>query len=406
MNIFQLEERVKENPDSPLITRLAAQYLIRGKISDAVKLLLRCINLCPDYSTSYLILARCYASQKLYSEALLCSEKVFSLQPDSLILKNLIRNWENSSRINADVEPDASSSLPDLNTLRNIIFNRVEPVMPQAEAQMVQMHEVIEPEKESDTKQIVDHIVEFDQNIKSENQNELSIIDSMDGSQTIVEFVDKESTKLPQDIEAVVKSIDLETENDLIEKQSIKETIFSENNVEATQEPGELIEKKIEDNITESERFPGQKLDDELSQTTETISSIISENIVSPQPVEMQTSQIVDSQQGVLDLDHTKTDIVEAGKIKKSDEHITKIFESAQETLRKDVEHEGREINHEPVPELPQIVSATLAEIYVRQGEFEEAIKTYRALIQLRPKQKEIFEKKIEELEKKLKSLS
>ena len=48
-----------------------------------------------------------------------------------------------------------------------------------------------------------------------------------------------------------------------------------------------------------------------------------------------------------------------------------------------------------------RIISKTLAEIYAKQGEFEEAIITYRLLQQQRPKQAEEFALRIKELEEK-----
>ena len=51
------------------------------------------------------------------------------------------------------------------------------------------------------------------------------------------------------------------------------------------------------------------------------------------------------------------------------------------------------------VMEGERIVSKTLAEIYAKQGEYEEAIITYRILQQQRPKQSEEFAVRIKELE-------
>jgi hypothetical protein len=50
-------------------------------------------------------------------------------------------------------------------------------------------------------------------------------------------------------------------------------------------------------------------------------------------------------------------------------------------------------------------VTPTLAEIYAKQGWFDDAIKAYKALARNKPSEKERFEKRIEELEK-LKSQS
>ncbi|HEX9005961.1 MAG TPA: tetratricopeptide repeat protein, partial [Bacteroidota bacterium] len=46
-----------------------------------------------------------------------------------------------------------------------------------------------------------------------------------------------------------------------------------------------------------------------------------------------------------------------------------------------------------------RLVSATLAEIYVQQGQYAEAIRAYRALIERQPDERERYEKRIGEIE-------
>jgi len=59
--------------------------------------------------------------------------------------------------------------------------------------------------------------------------------------------------------------------------------------------------------------------------------------------------------------------------------------------------------DEDPVEETPsptsKIVTATLAEIYAKQGEFGEAIQTYRRLLKERPLESEQYTKRITELE-------
>lgn len=50
------------------------------------------------------------------------------------------------------------------------------------------------------------------------------------------------------------------------------------------------------------------------------------------------------------------------------------------------------------------IASETLADIYIEQGSFNEAIETYAKLIDIRPEKKEIYEMKIAEIKKRLDS--
>lgn len=408
MNIFQLEERIKQNPDSPLITRLAAQYLIRGKISDAFDLLLKCIKLFPDYSTAYVILARCYASKKRYAEAILCSKKTFSLQPDSLILKNLITSWEKQANVNIDVED--STILPDIETLKSILFNQFEYAEPQSDEKFAKSDiEIQEDHTESKLYSIEPEILTEAQEEVSQNYNEGK-------DQSVIEFIDENAESIPQEIEAIGKiiefdNVELQTEpaNGLvvgvIENQSTEETFISK---DYNKPPTDIesLTQEAKDNNSDVQQNVLQDQNDQVVQQAETHLQTLTEDILVdkvglPETVDFESTKIITDQS---EKNINIREIKEGENLTKSDEHITKIFETAQGTKRKETESLQGGLSDEPVPELPQIVSATLAEIYVRQGEFNEAIKTYKALIKLRPKQKEIFEKKIEELEKYLRS--
>ncbi len=81
--------------------------------------------------------------------------------------------------------------------------------------------------------------------------------------------------------------------------------------------------------------------------------------------------------------------------------------ENSAEFLRKQAEaarHEepppgaGKEAPGGPSPS-PRIVTVTLAEIYAAQGEYGEAVKAYRTLLERRPEDAEGFQKRIRELE-------
>lgn len=419
MNIFQLEERIRENPDSPLCTRLASQYLIRGKILEAVDLLLKSIKLYPDYSTSYVILARCYASKKRFSEALLCSKKTFSLQPDSFILKNLIPNWEKQSNENIEVKYEDSINLPDLNTLENILFPRFESAKLQPDKETIEYQEIIK--QKENLPEVTNQIETIEQEILQEVQDNV-LDDDKEKDHTVVEFVTEKTNDLTEVLDVVVKSIeleDLEPPNEqgphIIEElnkvQELEATSSSDYVIEQVQNLESVNQEVLVNDLTGVQESIKQNKDDEAIQIPENLSQSISENIIDEKKeieglISIEPTQTTETQKDLTNVDYASKGIDEDENIKKSDEHITKIFESAQETLKKEAETLQEGFNNEQVPELPQIVSATLAEIYTRQGEFEEAIKTYKALIKLRPKQKELFERKIEELEKKLKSIN
>jgi tetratricopeptide (TPR) repeat protein len=108
MNISQIEERVKENPASPLCVRLASLYLARGRIDEAMKLCFDSIERFPKYATTYIVLGRCYAGIQQYEPAIICAEKSLSINQDVLLSQKLLSNWRrlllnNSERKTLDI---------------------------------------------------------------------------------------------------------------------------------------------------------------------------------------------------------------------------------------------------------------------------------------------------------------
>lgn len=457
MNIFQLEERLNENPDSPLSARLAGQYLIRGKITSAVSLSLRCIEQNPDYATAYVILGRCYAALNSYKEAILCARKAFSIQPDSGILKNLLMNWEKLSlQENSQPRSESSPEIPDFHTLNGILFKELSlPTTLKVEEDNVQT--IVEEEKEESLLVELETPSGFgiDENMPLQQSEEnVALADETTPEQEhiVVEFVEQNDSNLPPAIESVLQSIDFEssTESDSNNQQPVTtfendvevkspELVGQHNDafVEQSEEnltadefktETEILEQKAKEENFNEQNFEEHKIEEiseiiaresseksELTENKTAISGGIDAGIIEEKTKDFnvitestKVFEVLSESEDVKNIS-TEQEIISDSNLKednskKSDEHIAKIFESAHETKKKEHFLDNVDFNHGPVPELPQIVSVTLAEIYVRQGEYEEAIKTYRALIQLRPKQKELFEKKIEELERKLKS--
>lgn len=243
MNIFQLENQLKQFPSSALAVRLASLYVARFRIDEVFQLCVESIKRHPKYSTSYLILGRGYAALRQYEAAVLCGEKALSLQPDSLLTKNLISNWQQIILTNEEkkrLESFEFLSAPTIDELQKLL---------------------------------------------------------------------NDETGKPEPIEA-----------------------------------------------DESAGLPLSMQDEEVQLEFANTPSVSNEITKNP-------------------------------KIEMSAVETTHVVST----------------NNEPDSTLPKIVSVTLADIYTKQGEYEEAIKMYRALIIQRPKQKDSFEKRILILEEKLK---
>ncbi|MDI6802541.1 MAG: hypothetical protein QME58_01690 [Bacteroidota bacterium] len=124
MNIFQLQDRLKQFPSSALAVRLASLYVARFRIDEVFKLCIESIKRYPKHSTSYLILGRGYAALRQYEAAVLCGEKALSLQPDSPLTKNLISNWQQIISTNGEkkrLEAFEILSAPTIDELQKLL---------------------------------------------------------------------------------------------------------------------------------------------------------------------------------------------------------------------------------------------------------------------------------------------
>ena len=301
MNIFQIEERIKEEPTSPLSVRLAGLYVARGRVDEAIKLCLTALQSEPNYATAYTILGRCYAANKQYQSAVDCLQKSLLLLPDAELPQRLLNNW----RPFVVNEPTTESTTP---------FENESPSIP----------------------------VVFD---AATVDNETSSKPLEFSTETIEppSFETNEPESIGQKPEIETQDILLETLEAIPTRD---ESIFIP----------PIIETTPETSTTES--VPSLEQTETISARTTELETKISE-VFAPEPV-------VNTKEPVTIVD----------------------FETKNDLPTDDNE--------------PPIISLTLADIYTKQGEFNEAINIYKALIKRRPKEREIFENKIKELEEKL----
>jgi tetratricopeptide (TPR) repeat protein len=279
MNLFQIEQRLKEEPSSPLSVRLASLYVARGRLEEARKLCIEAIEQYPNYATAFAVLARCYAAEKQYEPAIVRMEKLLFLLSDAELPHQLLNNWKQT----ISKEPDRFK--PDVVVLETSDYFTPELATPPVELQ--------------------------------------------------------QETPLTVETEII-------------------------NEVKTINEPNTFFPDKDTIEI---------KTPEENSNTFGTDASEV----------------IAEIQQSVTIQDFPV--IIPSEKINEP-VHVNEIVE---EIVQKKVKDERNDS--------PSIISITLAEIYAKQGEYHEAIRVYKALIKQRPKQREIFERKIAELSNKLQLL-
>lgn len=266
MNIFQIEERIKEKPTSPLCVRLASLYLTRGRIEEAMKLCFDAIERFPKYATNYIVLGRCYAALQDYEPAIICAEKSLSINQDSILPRKLLSYW------------------------RQLLLNERE-------------------QKSLDA-------------FEKQYTNDSAIF--------LIDLFNKFETNHTQ-------------------------PVFQEAHVEEVRTDIRPTEEEVKDEIKPSdeiESFPIDHTTDQIIQETSPL-----------EPVSL---------------------------------------EILPEEVKDDIQP-TEEIESPPINNPPTIISSTLAEIYIDQGEYAEAINIYKTLIKLKPNQKRLFEEKIKILENKLK---
>src|ERR1041385_2375358 len=89
-----IESKLSRRPHSPLFARLAGEYLISGKIEEALKLCDSGLRNYPLYPTAHLIHSKCLAAKEDYLSALVHLQSALDIALDSTILRNLEREWK------------------------------------------------------------------------------------------------------------------------------------------------------------------------------------------------------------------------------------------------------------------------------------------------------------------------
>ncbi len=327
MNIFQIEERIKEKPTSPLCVRLASMYLTRGRIEEAMKICFDSIERFPKYATNYIVLGRCYAALQVYEPAILCLEKSLSLNQASILPRNLLSNWrqlllsksEESGHGSFDRQHVSDSAKFLLDLFNKFDTIHTPPVFREA------LLEEVKTDIHHTTKRMIQEVPSLEpvsQGILAEE-----IKDDINPT-----------------IEIELPPIDHTTDK-IIQETNPPESI-----------PLGILPEEIKDDINPTEEIELPPIDhttDQIIQETNPPESI---------PLGILPEEIKDDPQPIEEMES----------------HLI----------------------YKP----PTIISSTLAEIYIEQGEYEEAINIYKTLIKRKPNQKRLFEDKIKILEKNIKA--
>ena len=112
MELEELQKHLDADPASPLVARLALAYLDRGDKKKAKELCLASVQQYPSYPTSHYVLAKCYAADSQFNEALQSLNPAIKLFPDSRLLVTLQAEWEQKKPVVTAPPPAPVADLP------------------------------------------------------------------------------------------------------------------------------------------------------------------------------------------------------------------------------------------------------------------------------------------------------
>jgi tetratricopeptide (TPR) repeat protein len=107
MEFDELQARVMRRSDSPLFARLASMLLEHGDVNEAKDVCLNGINQYPRYASGYIVMAKCFAAESEFEEALRTLTQTRAIFPDSEILFVLKNEWETQLN-NKPIQPAQS----------------------------------------------------------------------------------------------------------------------------------------------------------------------------------------------------------------------------------------------------------------------------------------------------------
>lgn len=170
----------------------------------------------------------------------------------------------------------------------------------------------------------------------------------------------------------------------------------------------QLVQKAVEADLTLSPNIEKPEIQNlsELKKVAEQTETVVSEQptveTIIPSVNEIAVAKDINQ----AATENSKVEVIEEPILP---ENIQNISVESQPAIITEESEQVQNANFQPVSEIAfettksftddRIVSKTLAEIYVMQGEYEEAIMTYKLLMRNRPVQSNEFEKRIKELE-------
>jgi tetratricopeptide (TPR) repeat protein len=355
MDVGQIETKLVRRSHSPLFARLADEYVKAGKLAEARELCLSGLQKYPSYSTAHIVLARCYFAEKNYSATLEEAQQALVVYPDSGAIKELIQKCLDA--INPPV---------------------VIPQPPPAPEPMKEEAQEFVGEEQA----FQDTAADTGDNDEA-NESKSEEIPSMQFEEPVGETL---TENMPAPIEHNTDS-----------NEELRESNLAGDEIQTS-----------EADVIDVERQAVEEFKVEAKQTSVAESPIDADENRFPEPVEeMEVISDVNREPEMLVEEPEQVNIPETPAAPKEEpvlQERSAFVETKEPELPPAIQKPEPVEEEIEEPADGRIVSQTLAEIYAKQGVYDEAIVTYKLLKRRRPQHAAEFDARISELEMKLRA--
>ena len=369
--IQYLERTLSTKSRSPIVVQLASLYLEAGRPHDALRYCDDAIAHFPHYTTAHLIRAKVLSALEMKAEARREYEIVHSILPDVEILRARLEEIP-ASETETFAEPVPSE---------DVSATTVEETLDEATTQTRVSAEEDQP-AQAETEPRGEFMVDEEFVASSEENNEL-----------------QEEAPAGQDTETVASEQDIVLEKTTDDPFGIGASEEAPIALEETVTAVPADETSVEENTfgdlgpVEAEAAPAQGEPTPAQGTSY-------EDFAEAMRRELSGTE------GTASIE----DFLEGGSQEKegqeqADDEIGELTERLQNAPKITpiidiTEKKAPPPSEEDTPAGTGFVTPTLAEIYAKQGWYEDAIVAYKTLARIKPAEKERFEKRIQELEK------
>jgi tetratricopeptide (TPR) repeat protein len=362
-----LEERVEKNPASSFFAMLSCFYLDAGKIAEALSIAQRGVIAHPNYSTGHVVLAMVMMKARLFYDARKELAKAGDLRPGSKIVESLtatLDKEEQADEIGKKLAEQFHKNRAGGKDLMKTIEETIELyraksgnddfIIPGLDAIVGSEPSKIGSQLKAPTMVPSDEELHPKYSGIARNKEKIwDVVAKGENASTIAKAIIE---KVSREMESTSPS----TQEKSIDSSDLKgrrEDDFSERSAEVAGTPAEPSSEASHPDVIEPP----------------------SSSSVSGSPPVYEPEEI-ESVSGDFDLDALAQELEAAGPIKPTEDHSKEHGDESRIDLT------------------PEIVTETLAKIFEQQGQLKTAIEAYTILMQKKPEQAEIYQKKIAEL--------